>query len=345
MSEPPSPLSLDIYGYRVTVRSGVCSVLDNLAQDFAFFRTEGPLSNSNEIELLQEEPPYNEAPYAKAVVYTPRNVSYRNGSTTLIDYSGRALGIHDASRGSFRLFSLDLELLYEAAYLFVLSQCGEGLDARRLHRVHALGVCVNDCAALVLLPMGGGKSTLAAGLLRHSEIALLSDDSPLIDSKGDVHAFPLRLGLMPGSEGEIPPDHLRKINRMEFGPKFLVNYVYFADRVRSRAQPCLLFLGERSLAATCSVRPAKTTAALRAMLANCVVGLGLFQGMEFIFHRGPGEVFRKAGVAWARLRASWRLLRRSTKYHLVLGRDPAANAQMVFDVLAGAADSVRLKKT
>ena len=345
MSEPPSPLLLDIYGYRVTVRSAVCSVLDNLAQDFAFFRTEGPLSNSNEIELLQEEPPYGEVPHAKATVYTPRNVSYRNGCKTLIDYSGRALGIHDTARGTFRLFSLDLDLLYEAAYLFVLSQCGEGLDARRLHRVHALGVSVDDCAALVLLPMGGGKSTLAAGLLRHAEIALLSDDSPLIDSKGDVHAFPLRLGLMPGSEGEIPPDHLRRINRMEFGPKFLVNYAYFADRVRPRAEPCLLFLGERSLAPNCTIRPATTGAALRAMIANCVVGLGLFQGMEFIFHRGPGEVFRKAGVAWARLRASWRLLRRSTKYHLVLGRDPAANAQMVFDVLASAADAARRKKT
>jgi hypothetical protein len=345
MNESASPLLLDIYGYRVTVRSEVCSVLDNLAQDFAFFRTEGPFSKSNEIELFQKQPPYDEAPDAKAVVYTPRNVSYRNGSKTLIDYSGRALGIHDAASGRLRLFSQDLDLLYEAAYLFVLSQCGEGLDARRLHRVHALGISVNDCAALVLLPMGGGKSTLAAGLLRHHEIALLSDDSPLIDSRGDVHAFPLRLGLMPGSEGEIPPDHLRRINRMEFGPKFLVNYAYFADRVRPRAEPCLLFLGERSLAPNCSIRPAKTSEALRAMLANCVVGLGLFQGMEFIFNRGPGEVFRKAGVAWARLRASWRLLRRSTTYHLVLGRDPAANAQMVIDVLASAADAARKNKT
>ncbi|MGD0008529.1 MAG: hypothetical protein ABSE93_08305 [Terriglobia bacterium] len=336
MSQPPFSVFLDIYGYRVAIRSSLCPVLENLAQDFAFFRTEAEPADSHTIELLEGDPPYDKISDAKAVVYTPRNVSYRSGTSTIIDYSGHALGIHEPANKSFRLFSREPDFLYEAAYLFLLSQAGEALDAQHLHRVHALGISIGDSAALVLLPMGGGKSTMAASLLRYGEIGLLSDDSPLIDGQGDLHAFPLRLGILPGSEGAIPPEHLRRINRMEFGTKILVNYSYFAGRVRPRATPRLVFLGERSLAKSCSIRPATTGAALRAMIANCVVGLGLFQGMEFVFQRGPGEVFKKAIVAWARLRASWHMLRRSRSYHLVLGRDPEANARMIFDLLTAA---------
>ncbi len=341
MSEPPDSITLDIYGYRVIVRSSIRSVCDNIAEDFAFFRIAEVVSPAQTIEVFDSDPPYQEADDAKATVYTPRNVSYRSGTKTLIDYSGRALGVHDPANRSFRLYGRDPGLLYEAAYLFLLSQSGEQLDERRLHRVHALGVSIGDCAALVLLPMGGGKSTLASALLAYPEISLISDDSPLIDCSGDVHAFPLRLGLLPGSEGAIPADHLRRIDRMEFGPKFLVNYSYFAARVRPRAAPCLVFLGERSLAESCSIQAATKAAALRAMVANCVVGLGLFQGMEFVFQRGASEVFQKARVAWARLEASRRFLARSRAYRLILGRSSAANARALCDFLAEAAKKAR----
>jgi len=328
--------SLDIYGYRVEIRSTASGPLENLADDFAFFRSDGG-PGACLIELLEEDPPYDTVPTGQATVYTPRNVSYKNETCTFIDYSGRGLAIHDRSSGNFRVFSRDLDLLYEAAYLFLLSQCGEALDARGMHRVHALCVSVDDCAALVLLPMGGGKSTLGSQLLSIPEISILSDDSPLIDRKGDVHAFPLRLGLLPGSEGAVPASQLRRINRMEFGPKLLVNYRHFADRVRPTAKPCLVFLGARTLGSACEIRPAGKLAALRAMLSNCVVGLGLFQGMEFVFQRGLGAVFGKAGVAWARLRASRRLLARSQTYHLLLGRDTQKNARVVFEFIQAAA--------
>jgi hypothetical protein len=181
--------------------------------------------------------------------------------------------------------------------------------------------------------MGGGKSTLGSELLRYPEIRLLSDDSPLIDGGGKVWAFPLRLGLMPGSEGNIPRDKFRTIRRMEFGPKLLVNHSYFADRVAAQADAGLLLLGTRSLSNTCEITPASKIAALRAMLGNCVVGLGLFQGMEFVFQRGWAEVFRKSMAALLRLRASLRLIAKSEIYHVVLGRDIEQNGRAVMEKL------------
>lgn len=322
----------DIHGYRVRVECAVREVLDGLADDFAFFASDA-VTSAVSVQLVEESPDYTRWADARASVYTPRNVAYRWGEQSVVDYSGRGIGVHDLRTGSFRVSSLDHDLLYEVAYLFLLSQSGEALDENGFHRVHALGVSLNDFAALVLLPMGGGKSTLGSALLGHPHIKLLSDDSPLITRGGRIHAFPLRIGLLPGSESKIPSEQLRKIQRMEFGPKLLVNYKYFADRVTATAQPGLILLGERSLGRECSLLPASRWSTWKAMLANCVVGMGLFQGMEFLFGRGPSEILSKARVAMERARACQSLIRRSRAYHLRLGRDIERNAAVVVEAL------------
>jgi hypothetical protein len=322
----------DIYGYKVRIECAVPDVLDGLADDFAFFAAE-PATSDVLLQLLEEEPDYTPWSEARASVYTPRNVAYRQGDQLIVDYSGRGIGVHDLGQRTFRVSSLDYDLLYEAAYLFLLSQSGERLDDVGLHRIHALGVSVQGIVALVLLPMGGGKSTLAAALLDHPDVKLLSDDSPLIGRDGSVHAFPLRIGLLPDAKSKIPAAQLRKIQRMEFGPKLLVNYAYFADRVAPSAEPGLILIGERSLGGDCALWPASSWSAWKSMLANCVVGMGLFQGMEFIFARGPGEILAKARVAWKRAMACRRLMSQSHACHLRLGRDSAQNAEKVVKAL------------
>jgi hypothetical protein len=323
---------LDVFGFRVEIRGGPAQAVENVAADFAHFLCgAGPAALV--VELLPVDPPYQDAPPLRASVYTPRNVSFRDGHCTYVDYAGRGLAVHDRRASHMRLYSQDPDLLYEAAYLFLLSQIAEQLDARRLHRVHALGVAVAGRAALVLLPMGGGKSTLGAELLKYPEVQLLSDDSPLVDRRGRIHPFPLRLGLLPGGEGGIPESDRRVVNRMEFGPKVLVNYRYFADRVCARAEPGAIFLGSRSLSRTCQILPASRSAALCSMISNCVVGLGLFHGLEFLLSRSPAEIASRAGLGFSRLRTSLRLIRRSRCFHLALGRDTQENGRTLVEFL------------
>jgi hypothetical protein len=131
----------------------------------------------------------------------------------------------------------------------------------------------------------------------------------------------------------MPKEQLRQINRMEFGPKLLVNYKHFAHRVRAEAQPGVLFLGRRSLSNTCEIAPAGSMAALRAMTANCIVGMGLFQGMEFVFQQGPWELTAKAAVAYSRFAASRRLIARSRVLYLSLGRNKIENARVMYEFL------------
>ena len=320
----------NVYGVTVGLQSTEPAVAVDLAEDFLHFQVQHLVNDPNlQLHLHRAKPPYDGIPTQMATVYTPRNVSFHTEGKTYIDYSGRALGVLDSAGNSFDVFSEDLDLLYEVGYLFLLSQLGEKLDARGMHRVHALAVSANERAALVLLPMGGGKSTLASYLLTSPSLQLLSDDSPLIDRTGTVYAFPLRIGILPGSQSTYLPEQLRTVQRMEFGPKLLLRHRFFADRIAPSAAPGILFLGRRNLSDTCVIEPASRLAALRALIPNCVIGLGLFQGMEFLFNRDLGQMGRNAKNALSRLRNCIALVRRSNIYTVILGRDLIKNAEAI----------------
>jgi hypothetical protein len=323
----------NVHGFRFCVTGAHSSSARMVAADFQFFQSDDN-QPAVRVELHTNAPPYGEAPAEVATNYTPRNVSFTVGETTWLDYGGRALAVWERAAQLFRVYSEDLDLQYEAAYLFLLSRIGEALDQRHMHRIHALAMEYRDRAVLAILPMGGGKSTLGSALLEIPEFGFLSDDSPFIDSSGKVHAFPLRLGLLPGTENGIPPELKRTIRRMEFGPKVVVNYEYFAERVKASAEPGIVFLGRRSLAGECRIEPVSRGEQRRSIVADCVVGLGLFQGVEFVVRNSPMEILGKAGIAWSRYRNARKLFQRSEVYRLVLGRDAGRNAVTVFEFVA-----------
>ena len=321
----------DVYGYRFTVTSTADGPLKGLLQDFGFFRL-GEGGPAVSIELEEAEPDYSIVPPCDASIYTPRNVVYRYGGRRYIDYGGRGLGIWDRVAGRFRVVSRDLNLLYEAAYLFLLSQIGAHLDRRGIHRLHALGVELDGRAILVLLPAGGGKSTVCTALMERPEIRLLSDDSPLIDRRGRVLAFPLHLGLRRGQEHRVPARYRRVVERMEFGPKTLVSLDYYRGRVAAAAEPGLVLLGRRTTARECRLERARAGAALRAMIANCVVGMGLYHGLEFLLQSSAWELASKAGLGLSRLRNAVALLQRAETYVLHMAREVEPTAAAIVEL-------------
>jgi hypothetical protein len=145
----------------------------------------------------------------------------------------------------------------------------------------------------------------------------------------------LHLGLLPGSETQVPEQFRRSIDRMGFGPKTLINFEYFKDRVVESAEPGLLILGRRSLSDTCRIERASFLTSLRAVTANCVVGLGLFQGLEFLLERSPWELVGKLGLAGSRLRNSVNLILRSHCCIAHLGRNTRENAESILAYAAG----------
>jgi hypothetical protein len=193
-------------------------------------------------------------------------------------------------------------------------------------------------ATLVLLPSGGGKTTLALAALRDGAgVRLLSEDSPLIDRRGRAYPFPLRIGVNVADADRIPerfPRH--RVERMEFHPKMLIPVSAFADRVESAPQPVSnIVIGRRSLSPGGTLTRIPRRAALGTLLRECVVGVGIYQGMEFVLQRGMRDSIGQAGTGAKRTAACLAALARARVWRLECGRDGDAAWRAVRGLVLG----------
>ena len=188
----------DFYGLHVQV-SGDPALVEDLQRDFSFFRREVGRPHLS-LVMVRQSYDRSSLPRLKATLQSPRNIVYRADGVMYGDYFGRALSVYHTAQRRWEIFSQDRDLAHEVAFLTILSRVGQHLDSVGLHRVHALGVAAGNRAVLVLLPMAGGKTTLALRLLNAGGVRLLSEDSPLLGPNGQVHPFPLRIGVRPGGD-------------------------------------------------------------------------------------------------------------------------------------------------
>lgn len=325
MSRERATRRLDVLGLGVSL-AGWADVVENVARDFAWF--ERPVLPRADVSIVvkRRAPDYERFGAALSSFVTPRNVVYQLEGRTVVDYFGRVVSVLDRSDGSLVVEGEDLAIVHEAVYLFVLSRVGEHLDAIRLPRLHALGLSGAQGAVALMLPSGGGKSTLALRALEADGVRLLSEDSPLLDRDGRLHPFPLRIGINATDAERLPSEHVRRLERMEFHPKLVLDLEAFADRIEPDPRPLRhIVIGRRSLGPTASLTPLPRSAALSPLLREMVVGVGLYQGMEFVLQRGMRDVAGKVGVAAMRTAWATAALRRARVWQLVLGRDHEHN--------------------
>ena len=92
-------------------------------------------------------------------------------------------------------------------------------------------------------------------------------------------------------------------------------------------------LGTRSLAKTPTLEPVARATALLPLLREAVVGVGLYQGMEFVLQRGPIDVLAQARPALVRAACCAAVVRRARVWRLTLGRDHDSNWEAVRGLL------------
>jgi hypothetical protein len=323
-----SSADLSVYGLRIAVGGDWPEVAEDVVRDFAWFRHAANGTPAEvEVTLLRTPPDYDRYARLRPAFVTPRNVVYQDEGTTVVDYFGRALSVLDRRTGRLVVKGEDPGLVHEAAYHFLLSRVGEHLDACGLVRLHALGLSANGGAIALMLPSGGGKTTLCLRALRDPDCRLLSEDSPLIDRRGVVHPFPLRIGINPSDAPLLPENgSVRTIERMEFHSKLALDVESFEDRIETSPKPLRhLVIGRRTLGRTARLEPAPRRRALGPLLREAVVGVGVYQGMEFVLQRGMRDVLGKLGTAAGRSAGSAGALARARVWHLELGRDHERN--------------------
>ncbi len=332
-------LELTFHGVTATIACDDDEVLRRVACDFSYFRAPGASATGPAglaITARRRAPEYASLPPLAATVYTPRNVCFSSGDVTYIDYFGRALAVYHHRERRFEVDCPEVDLLHEIVYLTILSRVGERLEERRLHRIHALAVEVAGRSALFLMPSGGGKTTLALEFLRRGDpYRLVSEDSPLVGAGGRLLPFPLRLGILATQPPPFAAEHVTHVRRMEFEPKYLVSLDAFPGALAGgTSMPELLFVGRRTLGCACSIVPAGRRVALRALLESMVVGVGLYQGVEFLLRTSALDLARMGGVVASRTQRALALARRCQAFVVDLGRDPAHNAEKLLGFLA-----------
>jgi hypothetical protein len=326
----------DVHGLRVRVAGDWPEVVDSVRLDFVWF--ERPDDGAAPVDVsivIQRRPPdfdrFGEAP---AAFVTPRNVVYQVDGTTVVDYLGRAVSVLDRDRSLLTVQGESEHLVHEAAYHYLLSRIGEHVESKGLTRLHALALSGRRGAVALMLPSGGGKSTLALRALRDHGIRLLSEDSPLIDRRGRLHPFPLRIAVNATDADRLPPGSLRRLERMEFHPKLALDLDAITDRIEtSPLALCHLIIGRRTLGREARLERVPRGAAVGPLVREAVVGVGIYQGMEFILQRGMRDVLGKAGIGLNRVACCAAGLGRARVWRATLGRDGERNWEALTPLL------------
>ena len=327
-----SGITFSFYGLGISIKCPDSQTLQDIRRDYSFF-LDDTVTPKIFFEIFDEAPDYSKLPPLKATIYSPRNICYTKDNLSFIDYFGKGLTIIDRNTNIYKIFCIDSHLRHEIVFLSILSLVGQDLDSRHLHRVHGLGLEIHNKAILILLPSGGGKTTLLLELMKHDFIKLISEDSPLIDASGNALPFPIRIGMtMAGKPSDIPEEHLHLIQRMEFGSKYVIDVTFFKDKIIKKSVNVQYILcGVRCLGTESSITPLSKRAALKDLVTNSVVGVGLYQGLEFLLQNNAWELLKKGGLLFSRLRNVSKILSGSRTYSFVLGCDRAKNVETFLD--------------
>lgn len=337
MSAGDGTLRFDVYGLQIAVSGEWAAVLDPLRLDLAWFeRTASTVEPADvEVEIVHARPDLGVYAPLRAAFVTPRNTVYQRDGLTIIDYSGRAAAVFDRAADRITISGTAAPLVHEAAYHFLLSRAGLHLDAIGMPRLHALALSSPAGATAVMLPSGGGKTTLALRALRSAPgVRLISEDTPLLDRGGNLHPFVLRIGLDPAEAEDLGLSGLRRIERMEFHPKVALEVERFADRVETEPRPLRhLVIGRRVLGTDARLLPAPLGRAIGPLLREAVIGVGVYQGMEFVLQRGARDVLANAPIAVRRAARCAAALRDARVWILEAGSDREANLEALRPLL------------
>jgi hypothetical protein len=315
----------DVYGLGLTVLGDWDEVVEALRRDLAWFETESSDADV-QIELSKGEPDYDAFGDVVASFVTERNVVYHAGGSTIIDYLGRAVSILDGAAGA-HIVGTDPRVARRAGFDFALARIGDHLDRHSMPRLHGLGLSGSEGGVVVMLPSGGGKTTLALRALRADGVRFLSEGSPIVDREGRLHPLPFPLWVRDSAPeaADLPAEHVRVVDGELSDPRIL-ELAAFEDRIETKPPRLAhVVLGRRSLGRESLLEELPRRAATRALLRDSVVGFGFFQGAEFLLRHGLRDLRHRAGPMATRARVCAAALQGARVWQLTMGRDREGN--------------------
>jgi hypothetical protein len=266
------------------------------------------------------------------------SVTFDNDNIRYNNYYGRAISILNYKTNQSSVYAKEVNDLHEIIYLLIMSRQGKWCDKSGIHKIHAMSVSDIEKNLILMLPMKGGKSTLFAKFLEKTEYSLVSDDSPVIDSKGNLLNFPIRFGLedRPHYKGlleNIDQQYLFHLEREQYGKKILVDFKAFQQRVTEPCKKNILIQGFRINSQSCQIQKISRLEMFRYLFVNMVVGVGLPMIIEYFIENTLKDHVGNLLIFFKRLKASVSLLLKSECYVSYMGYDIDNNFKTIKSLL------------
>lgn len=117
---------------------------------------------------------------------------------------------------------------------------------------------------------------------------------------------------------------------MEFGIKYFIENDYWKGGLETKPlNDIFLLSGRRILSGTPSIEKCSRKEVLSTLIRDAVIGIGLYQGLEFIINRSTWEVLSKMTTFFKRFFLALKLVRVSKTYRFTLTNNIAENVYVL----------------
>jgi len=307
----------------ITSNEEIASWLDH---DYGYYSHPAESAPSLKLNIHLEAPPYGGLPELAASRYHEDYIVYDSEGLRVIDFLGRALSVYKTRENTVDIYSESQDRLYDVFHLSFESLLGEQLDRKGFHRIHCLGLEKNGMGIIILLPPGGGKTTMALKFLE-SRIGVLSEDMVLY--KNDrLYGLHFRWGVKGATTMKG-----RLMRREKYEDKTLVSTRDM--KLSKEANPKAIILGRRVLSDRSEIKTLPKHKLIKPLLKSMVLGLELQQSLAYFLLRSTKDGFSKTTIGLSRLKAMRRILRASSTYEFHIGSDIEKNYKTLAGFMEG----------
>jgi hypothetical protein len=325
-------LHLNIHGIKLHICCDELKIIENIGRDFSYFRDQTFSLPDFHIRAYLKNDFQKKLPARFPWMKTRDFLCYEKKGVKNVLYSSGDMVILDYKKNIAEVISKNIGRLHELVFTLLLSITGELEEKQGFHRIHALGISRNGKGGLVLAPEGGGKTTLALGLLDSDDFKLISEDTPLLDRELFLYPFPLRIGVRSGTRLDIPSQYLRSFERIKHANKILIDIDFYGDKIERNHVPLSWVLyakKPKNPQEVCTIKKMNRLSFFLALIKNLVVGKGVCQLKEFFIKKDFRDLCLKFAILKERLLISSKMAIKFKPYIFALSSDAKKNADMI----------------
>lgn len=327
-------LTLSIYGMQVVVDVDNDQVRRNIEKDFDHFIKNVNYFHKLYVKTMRKESLREVIPHGLvATKQSERAITYESKGIRYNDFYGEAISVINYKEDDISLYYKNEKILYETLYLLILSRSGKFMDRKGFHKLHACGVSMGNKNLLFMMPSKGGKTSTFLNLIRDKSVNIISDDTPVIDRMGKVHAFPLRIGLESKKEiinnfPYIKDEDVYEFERKYYSQKYLLNVTKLKNGVFTGNKNYLV-AGFRSTNTEPYLLKVNKLIMLGQLKKHMIVGVGLPMILEYFLEGTLRDHIVNVKILASRAIAATRLILKSDCYFFYTSKNISKNAKVL----------------